>query len=90
GDTVMLWQKGKGNDHDLERRLIGLAVCHCGAGTEGGSGVCYIKFGAVLHGGNAPIYFDNLLYACETFAKAQHMSRLVAGVNTARLEASER
>jgi hypothetical protein len=46
--------------------------------------VCYIKFGAVLPGGNAPIYFDNLLYACEIFAKAQNMSRLVAGVNTAR------
>jgi hypothetical protein len=42
---------------------------------------------AVLHSGNAPIYFDNLLYACETFAKAQQMSRLVAGVNTARHEA---
>jgi GNAT superfamily N-acetyltransferase len=87
GDTVLLWQNGNGNDHNLERRLIGLAVCHCGAGTEAGSGVCYIKFGAVLPDINAPIYFDNLLYACETFAKAQHMSRLVAGVNTARHEA---
>jgi hypothetical protein len=39
-DTVLLWQNGNGNDHNLELRLIGLAVCHCGAGTEAGSGVC--------------------------------------------------
>jgi len=33
----MLWQNG--NDlYDVEQRLIGLAVCHCGAGTEAGSG----------------------------------------------------
>jgi predicted N-acetyltransferase YhbS len=44
GDTVLLWQNGNGNDHDLERRLIGLAVCHCGAGTEAGSEVCYFKW----------------------------------------------
>ena len=87
GDTVLLWRKGNGNDYGLEQRLTGLAVCHCGAGTEAGSGVCYIKFGAVLPGDNASVYFDNLLCACETFAKEQHISRLVAGVNTARHEA---
>jgi hypothetical protein len=34
GDTVLLW------DAD---RLIALAVCHCGPGTEAGSGSCYIS-----------------------------------------------
>jgi hypothetical protein len=46
-------------------------VCHCGAGTEVGSGVCYIKFGSVLPGDDTQIYFDSLLHACETFAKEQ-------------------
>jgi Acetyltransferase (GNAT) family len=40
GDTVLLWQNGKLDD--VEQRLIGLAVCRCGAGTEAGSGACYI------------------------------------------------
>jgi hypothetical protein len=25
-----------------------LAVCHCGAGSEARSGVCYVKFGVVM------------------------------------------
>jgi predicted N-acetyltransferase YhbS len=92
GDTVLLWQQG--NDYDSEgtgsvgrRRLVGLAVCHCGAGTEAGSRTCYIKFGAVLPDNNAHMYFDNLIDACETFAKVQGMSRLLAGVNTGRHQA---
>jgi hypothetical protein len=47
----------------------------------------YIKFGAVLPDKNADIYFDNLIDACETFAKVQGMSRLLAGVNTGRHQA---
>ena len=62
-------------------------MCHCGPGTEAGSGACYIKFGAGPPGDNTQIYFDNLLHACETFAKEQQMSRLIAGVNTARHDA---
>jgi predicted N-acetyltransferase YhbS len=92
GDTVLLWQQG--NDYESERagavgrrKLVGLAVCHCGAGTEAGSRTCYIKFGAVLPDDNAPIYFHNLIDACETFAKVQGMSRLLAGVNTGRHQA---
>ena len=30
--------------------MTGLAVCHSGAGTEAGSGLCYIKFGASTSG----------------------------------------
>ena len=56
-------------------------------GTEAGSGTCYIKFGGVLSGANSAIYFDKLIDTCETFAKGQGMSRLVAGVNTGRHEA---
>jgi predicted N-acetyltransferase YhbS len=81
GDTVLLWD---------ETRLVGLAVCHCGAGSEAGSGVGYVKFGAVRPGPTAEQKFDQLLAACEALAVAQGMSRLVAGVNTGRHEAYSR
>ncbi|MGA9149096.1 MAG: hypothetical protein WBZ36_00855 [Candidatus Nitrosopolaris sp.] len=66
GDTVLLWQNGDDLDDVEQRRLIGLAVCHCGAGTEAGSGACYIKFGAVLPGNNTQMYFGSLLHVCES------------------------
>jgi predicted N-acetyltransferase YhbS len=68
-------------------RLAGLAVCHCGPGTEAGSGACYVKFGAVRPGPDAERAFDALLDACESMAAARGLSRLVAGVNTSRHEA---
>jgi len=78
GDTILLW------DDD---RLAGMAVCHAGPGTEAGSGVCYIKFGAVRPGAAAEQDFSRLIDACEEAASARNLSRLVAGVNTARHEA---
>ncbi len=78
GDTLLLWSHSK---------LIGLAVCHRGAGTEAGSGVCYVKFAATRPGANAAQDFNRLLDVCEEFASSQHVSRLAAGVNTARHEA---
>lgn len=77
GDTVILWNNSE---------LAGLAVCHIGAGTEGGSGVCYVKFGASRPGAAAEQNFNRLLDACEEMASSQSL-RLVAGVNTARHEA---
>ena len=78
GNTVLLWDEGK---------LTGLAVCHSGAGTEAGSGVCYIKFGAARPGRDAEQNFNCLVDACEQLASSQSLSHLVAGVNTARHEA---
>ena len=78
GDTILLW------DND---RLMALAVCHVGPGTEAGGDVCYIKFAAVRPGASAEQHFSDLLDACEEMAFAQHVSRLRAGVNTARHEA---
>jgi len=78
GDTVLVWDGA---------RLAGLAVCHTGAGTEAGSGACYVKFGAVRPGPDAAESFDRLMLACEAFAAAQGQARLVAGVNTGRPEA---
>ena len=78
GDTILLRDDG---------RLAGLAVCHSGPGTEAGSGVCYIKFGAALPGPTAEQNFGRLLDACEEWASSLNVARLVAGVNTARHEA---
>ena len=78
GDTILLWD---------DSRLIGAAVCHVGPGTEAGSDVCYVKFGAVRPGPAAERHFTHLLDACEQMASEQHVSRLRAGVNTARHEA---
>jgi predicted N-acetyltransferase YhbS len=78
GDTILLW------DDD---RLVALAVCHLGPETEAGSGVCYIKFGAVRPGPLAEQNFNNLLDAGEEMAATLQLARLVGGVNTARHEA---
>jgi GNAT superfamily N-acetyltransferase len=77
GDTILLWE---------ENDLDGIAVCHIGPGTEAGSGVCYIKFGAARMGANAEVRFRRLLDACEEMA-ARQQATLRAGVNTARHEA---
>ncbi len=78
GDTLLTWN---GN------QLAGLAVCHAGPGTEAGSGKCYVKFGAVRCGPNAPDEFRHLLDACRDFAAARGAAKLDAGMNVARLDA---
>jgi GNAT superfamily N-acetyltransferase len=81
GDTLVL----PGDDV-----LDGVAVCHCGAGSEAGSGTCYVKVAAVRPGGGADDRFERLLDACEGFAAESAAERLVAGVNTGRLDAYRR
>ena len=81
GDTVCLRTRG---------RLEGVAVCHCGAGSEAGSDTCYVKFAAVAPGEEAGGRFERLIDACESFAAASQLGRLVVGVNTGRLEAYRR
>lgn len=75
GDTVLLW----GGD-----RLDAFAVCHCGAGTEAGTDICYVKFAAVRPGASAARIFDDLLQACEGFVAGRGLHRLEAGVNLGR------
>lgn len=65
----------------------GLAVCHIGKGTEAGSGVCYVKFGAAAPGKNALKDFGRLLDAIEAYAVAGGAKVVLAGVNTARTAA---
>lgn len=78
GDTILL------ND---AAGLVGIALCHCGAGSEAGPGVCYVKFGAVRSGPDAAADFESLLAGCETLAARRALSQVFAGVNTARIEA---
>jgi GNAT superfamily N-acetyltransferase len=78
GDTVLLWD---------DRGVAGLAVCHCGPGTEAGEGKCYIKFGAVRSGPVSALLFGRLLEACEALAASRGIARLEAGVSLARHEA---
>ena len=68
----------------------GFAACHIGKGSEAGSGVTYVKFGAVRPGRDAPALFDRLLTACEALAAERGCSKLVAGVNAARHAAYRR
>ncbi len=80
GDTLLI------KDQD---KLVGLAICHAGEGSEAGPDVCYVKFGAALPGPDAAASFDRLLVACDRFAARRSLSRLVVGVNTGRREAYE-
>lgn len=82
GDTVLL--------RDADGRLAGLAACHRGGGSEADSGVCYVKVGAVRPGEQAAERFEQLLGACEGFAREQGLERLTTGVNTGRLDAYRR
>ncbi len=72
GDTVLI---------DDAAGLQAVAVCHVGAGSEAGSGVCYVKFGAVRPGLQAARGFERLLDACGKLAADRGASVLLAGVN---------
>ncbi|WP_036479247.1 GNAT family N-acetyltransferase [Myxosarcina sp. GI1] len=74
GDTLFVW-----DDTDL----IGLAICHYGAGSEAAKGNYYLKLGAAK---SAPA-FEQLIEACETLAVTLGMSSLVAGIDMACVDA---
>jgi GNAT superfamily N-acetyltransferase len=78
GDTVLLMAGD---------RVEGFAVCHCGAGSEAGSGTCFVKFGAVRPGEGADERFEQLLDAVESFAADRSLKTVVAGANMGRREA---
>ncbi|WP_055620115.1 GNAT family N-acetyltransferase [Streptomyces sp. IBSBF 3352] len=82
GDTVLL--------HGTGSELDGLAVCHCGAGSEAGTDVCFVKFGAVRPGPGAADRFERLLDACERLAAERGLDQLDAGMNLGRPDAYRR
>jgi len=81
GDTLLLRRQGT---------LEGIAVCHRGAGSEAGSDACYVKFGAARPGEGAEARFEARLDACGAYAAESGLGRLVAGVDTGRLDAYRR
>jgi GNAT superfamily N-acetyltransferase len=81
GDTILLKADGA---------LAAMAICHCGPGTEAGSGHCYVKFGAVTPSPNSVRVFDSLLDACERYAGSQNALCLVGGANMGRHNAYKR
>jgi GNAT superfamily N-acetyltransferase len=52
GDTILLRE-----DSNKNGTLNAMAICHCGPGTEAGSGTCYVKFGAVRPSQDSSTYF---------------------------------
>ncbi|HVN90093.1 MAG TPA: GNAT family N-acetyltransferase [Candidatus Binataceae bacterium] len=78
GDTILLTDNSK---------IVAFAVCHVGARTEAGGGVCFAKFAAVRPGVDAASNFERLLDASCQFGASRGVKRFVAGVNTARHEA---
>jgi GNAT superfamily N-acetyltransferase len=80
GDTVLV-REGS--------RLVGLAVCHLGAGTQAGSGTCYVKFAAARPGVGAGRCFERLLDAVDAYAAARG-AVVLAGVNLGREDAYAR
>ncbi len=76
GDVVVVRDSGG--------RPAAFGVCHTGPGSEGGSGTCYVKFGAARSGSGAGERFGRLMAACEAYAAGREAATLVAGVSTAR------
>ncbi|HYL68989.1 MAG TPA: GNAT family N-acetyltransferase [Candidatus Limnocylindria bacterium] len=75
GETVLVWDGPN---------LAAFAVCHLGAGSEAGSGVCYAKFAAVRPGLHAQANFLRLLNGIEYLAAHRGAFKITAGVNLAR------
>ena len=75
GDTVLVREGG---------RVTGFAACHAGAGSEGGSATCYLKFAAVAPDAGASRRLAQLLDGCSAFARSRGAGMLRAGVNAAR------
>ncbi len=76
GETVLV--------RDGHGEVAAFVVCHIGKGTEGGTGICYVKFGAARPGVNAQRDFDRLLSDMESIAARRGAAKILAGVNTAR------
>lgn len=76
GETVLVWNGS---------RLAGFAVCHIGAGSEAGSGICYVKFAAVRP--DAAHRFSHLLDGVETLARNRGVAKIMTAANVARREA---
>jgi GNAT superfamily N-acetyltransferase len=80
GDVVLVYSR---------RKLDAFAICHHGAGSQGGTKACYVGFAAARPGKGVGERFEALLSACEAFALSRGVP-IEAGVNLARRDAAER
>lgn len=78
GDVIMIAK---------DSRIAAFAICHCGRGSEGGAASCYIKYGQLRSGPEAPALLARLLAACNDFAQRRGASQLSLGVNLGRMAA---
>jgi hypothetical protein len=81
GDTILIETAG---------RLVAFGVCHLGPDTEAGIDTCYVKFGASRPGIDAVGSFSRLLDGVGALARSAGVSRVVAGISTARHDAYRR
>jgi predicted N-acetyltransferase YhbS len=65
-------------------QVDGFAICHTGAGSEGGTKGLYVKFAVVRSGGGAAERLSRLIAACEAFAARRGIAQISAGVSTGR------
>lgn len=77
GDTLLVWDN---------TGLIGLAICHYGAGSEAAKGNCYVKLGAAKDAAA----FEQLVDECEILTVKLGMSSLLLGIDTACVDAYRR
>lgn len=77
GESLFIWD---------DKKLTGFAICHYGAGSEAAEANCYVKFAAA----NSAAAFDQLIEQCEALTLILRLSSLVAGVDTACIDAYRR
>lgn len=77
GDSLFIWE---------DAELIGFAICHYGAGSEAAADNCYVKLAAA----KSALAFEQIIDECETLTQILALSSLVAGVDTACIDAYRR
>ena len=77
GESLFIWD---------DTELIGFAICHYGTGSEASQDNCYVKFAAA----RSASAFEQLIDQCETLTAILGLSSLVAGVDTACIDAYRR
>lgn len=88
-EIEVLLDKGLGEVVALRRdgRLQGFALCHVGAGSEGGSAALYVKFAAHRPDGDGKSGFADLMAAVRDHALSVGVPSVMAGMNAARRQA---
>jgi GNAT superfamily N-acetyltransferase len=65
-------------------KVEGFAICHTGAGSEGGATGFYVKFALVRPGDDAAERFGRLIDACEGLAAQRGIAQMSAGCSMGR------